>query len=121
MMDDPNISFDYMRNLKFTAFCWLYVGSFQHFVFNILFPYLMPGTGTFIAIKKAICDNFVHSPFLYCPCYYACRAMFRGDSPSVGLHEYWEQGWDVLKACWAVWVPGQFINFFLMPPQYRIM
>lgn len=76
--------FDVMRNIKFAAFCWLYVGSFQHFVYNVAFKRLFPGsgvactaecpcpeaacaTGMVVAFKKAIADNFVHSPFLYLP------------------------------------------------------
>ena len=68
--DSTNL--DIGRCLKFTAFTALYVGSFQHFVYNVLYTRLFgPGTGAVIALQKSLVDNFIHAPFLYFPAYYS--------------------------------------------------
>lgn len=114
-------SLDLLRNTKFVAFCTLYVGSFQHFLFNIAYPRLFPGAGWLPALKMVATDAFVHTPLLYFPVYYALRATFRGESPLEGLDEYMVEGWVALKACWVLWIPAQFVNFYLVPRQYRIV
>ena len=37
-------------------------------------------------------DNFVHSPCLYFPAYYTCKAVFNGDTASAGLQDYRDTG-----------------------------
>ena len=37
-----------------------------------------------------------------------------------GFNQYREEGLGVLKACWGIWVPAQFLNFWLVPPNFRI-
>ena len=51
-----------------------YVGSFQHLLFNRVSPRLFPGEGMVPAVKCALFDNFVHSPFLYLPAYYSYQS-----------------------------------------------
>mmetsp|Transcript_91550 Transcript_91550/g.261656 ORF Transcript_91550/g.261656 Transcript_91550/m.261656 type:complete len:121 (-) Transcript_91550:727-1089(-) len=72
--EDPNCPVDWSRCGKFTFFCVAYVGSFQHLLFNKLYPRLFPGTGALQAAKCALFDNFVHSPCLYLPTYYTYRS-----------------------------------------------
>ena len=118
---NESFEMDVVRNMKFTAFCFFYVGSFQHWVYNVVFPRLIPGTGLLVALKMSLLDNGFYSPFVYMPAYYSTKAMFAGQSPVEGLKEYRENGAEVLKALYSVWIPAQFINFLLMPPQYKIM
>jgi len=110
-----------LRNAKFVAFCTLYVGSFQHFLFNVAYPRFFPGIGLLPAVKCCLFDNFIHTTFLYFPVYFALRAVFRGDSPNRGLEEYRAEGWAALQACWMLWIPAQFFNFYVLPRQYRIV
>lgn len=44
-----------------------------------------------------------------------------GESASKGLSEYRAEGWTVLNACWGVWIPAQFINFYVVPKNFRIL
>mmetsp|Transcript_91552 Transcript_91552/g.261668 ORF Transcript_91552/g.261668 Transcript_91552/m.261668 type:complete len:253 (-) Transcript_91552:129-887(-) len=119
--EDPNCPVDWSRCGKFTFFCVAYVGSFQHLLFNKLYPRLFPGTGALQAAKCALFDNFVHSPCLYLPTYYTYRSFTSHGSLTDGLTQYRREGYDVLKACWGIWVPSQFINFYLVPPNFRIL
>mmetsp|Transcript_9995 Transcript_9995/g.16920 ORF Transcript_9995/g.16920 Transcript_9995/m.16920 type:complete len:307 (+) Transcript_9995:76-996(+) len=118
---DPEAPIDFIRIGKFTSFCILYVGSFQHVIFNIVYPRLFPGPGFVAGLQKTVFDNFVHSPVIYLPAYYAFKAAAEGNTVYSGLEEYYNEGWQVLKACWGVWVPAQFFNFWLVPPNFRIL
>jgi hypothetical protein len=118
---DPDCVIDYKRTGKFTVFCISYVGCFQHFVFNIFYPRLFPGTGFKVAVKKALFDNFVHSPFLYLPTYYVYKNITDMGSIKDGLNEYNEEGFDVLKSCWGLWLPAQLVGFYFIPANFRIL
>ena len=63
----------------------------------------------------------MHSPFLYLPTYFCFRAAAEGGHVMDGLREYRDEGFNVLKACWGVWVPAQFFNFWLVPRNFRIL
>jgi len=119
--EDPEVPVDWSRCGKFTFFCVAYVGSFQHVVFNTIYPRIFTGTGPIRAVQCALFDNFVHSPFLYLPTYYTYRSFTSHGSITDGLQQYKEEGFGVLKACWGIWVPAQFVNFWLVPPNFRIL
>lgn len=117
---NPDCELDMPRIAKFTCFCVFYVGSFQHVLFNIVYPKIFVGNGFKVAAQMALFDNFVHSPFLYLPTYYSFKSVVEGNSVKDGLSEYYEEGLEVLKACWGVWVPAQLINFWIIPKNFRI-
>lgn len=114
-------SLDIVRTAKFTFFCVTYVGMFQHCVFNVLYPRLFPGDGLVPAIKKTLCDNFIHSPFVYLPSFYVYKNLAGGRSATAGLREYREEGLQVLKGCWGLWLPAQMLCFSVVPPSFRIL
>lgn len=120
-LTDWDAELDIARIGKFTLFCVGYVGSFQHIMFNVVYPRLFRGTGMRVAVQMSLFDNFVHSPFLYLPTYYSFRNVSEGGSIADGFREYRDEGFGVLKACWGVWVPAQFLNFWLVPKNFRIL
>jgi len=120
-LTDWDAELDVARIGKFTLFCVGYVGSFQHVIFNVIYPRLFRGMGIKVAIQMSLFDNFVHSPLVYLPTYYSFKSVSDGGSILDGLKEYSEDGLDVLKACWGVWVPAQFVNFWLVPKNFRIL
>lgn len=120
-IEDPNCHFDLKRTAKFGGFCVFYVGMFQHMLFNKLYPYLFPGTGLRVAIQKTFCDNFVHTPFVYLPAYFSYKSLTSGGCMTEGLYTYQSEGYGVLSACWALWIPAQFITFYAVPPNFRIL
>lgn len=119
--ENPEGSLDVARIAKFSLFCLAYVGAFQHIVFNVVYTKLFPGAGILVAAKKTLFDNFVHSPFLYLPSYYTYKSMVEGGSVEEGLVQYRNEGMDVLKACWALWIPAQLAIFYVLPPNFRIV
>ena len=120
-IESPDGQLDLSRTFKFTLFCVTYVGMFQHCVFNILYPRLFPGEGLKTALKKTLCDNFVHSPFVYLPSFYIYKNMANGKDAAAGLQEYRADGLSVLQSCWGLWIPAQFVCFYFVPPTFRIL
>lgn len=109
---------DFARVAKFVAFNIFYEGSFQHVLFNVWYPRMFPGGTIISAMKMAIFDNLVHTPFLYLPTYYAFKAVVvDGTQPKDGLVEYYREGMGVVVACWTVWVPAQVLIFWKVPPK----
>ena len=90
-------------------------------MYNVLYTRIFRGAGAGVALQKSLADNFIHAPFLYFPAYYISRSVFNGGSPAQGLQAYQEDGREALLSCWGIWIPGQFINFVAVPPQYRIV
>ena len=121
LLYDPSTELDIARTAKFTLFCVGYVGSFQHVLFNEIYPRIFQGSGRKIAMKISLMDNFIHSPFLYLPTYYAFRSVSDGGSITEGLRDYYHEGLETLLSCWGLWVPAQFFNFWLIPKNMRIL
>ena len=118
-------SLDFSRVLKFMSFNVFYEGSFQHVLYNVLYPRLFPVVGSSslfsVALKMSVFDNLVHTPFLYLPAYYAFKSVVVDETHALeGLREYYREGLVVLVACWTVWVPAQVLIFWKVPPNFRI-
>ena len=121
LLQDQTCDIDYKRTAKFSFFCTFYAGCFQHAVFNVLYSRLFPGKGFTVAIQKTAMDNFIHSPFVYLPTFYVYKSVTDGRSCFDGLFEYRYCGAEVLKSCWALWIPAQFLAFYAVPPNFRIL
>ena len=121
LQSQPGDPLDARRTVQFTFFCVVYVGMFQHGVFNVLYPRLFPGEGFVPALKKTLCDNFVHSPFVYLPSFYVYKSLASGQDAAAGLREYREEGLRVLQGCWGLWLPAQLLCFSVVPPSFRIL
>lgn len=118
---DPDCEMDYKRVAKFTIFCVAYVGCFQHAVFNVFYPCLFPGSGWRVAVKKTMFDNFVHSPFVYLPTYYIYKSVVDKGTIVEGFQVYHSTGLSILRQCWGLWIPAQFIGFAFVPANFRIL
>uniref|UniRef100_A0A7S2HE64 Peroxisomal membrane protein MPV17 n=1 Tax=Zooxanthella nutricula TaxID=1333877 RepID=A0A7S2HE64_9DINO len=117
----PGCELDVPRIAKFGVFCMFYAGSFQHLLYNVVYPRLfVRGSGVALALQMSAFDNLVHVPFLYLPAYYAYRGLLLGDGFKASMEKYRHEGLDVLPACWAIWGPAQCITFWLVPPNFRI-
>ena len=122
------------RNLCFTAFGAIYVGGVQYFIFNRIFPRLIPGLAatraerTKSAVATAVVlDNGVHIPFLYLPGFYCMReaAYSPPERPAAETIDAALQNYvanvkqDALMQA-GVLVPVQIVNFAFMPPHMRV-
>jgi|EP00945_MAST-04E_sp_MAST-4E-sp1_P005587 hypothetical protein len=118
------------RLVTFTTFGLFYVGGVQYIVFNRMLPRFLPGLLEGKNIKAAISavafDQAIHMPFMYLPSFYLFRECGLGSGTSlssIGKNAYneWTNGFgsDML-ASMCVFIPVQGLNFFFIPPHFRV-
>lgn len=126
-------SFDAL--LQFHAF----VGGAQYALYVPIFGRMFPGAADFAAksVKEKVkdgkglaalfgqlfLDQFVVSPFIYFPAFYATREIImNSDKPDLNraITAYRKNMTDDLIALWKIWVPSMFLNFAFMPMWARI-
>eukprot|EP00927_Polykrikos_kofoidii_P055257 TRINITY_DN49538_c0_g1_i1.p1 TRINITY_DN49538_c0_g1~~TRINITY_DN49538_c0_g1_i1.p1 ORF type:complete len:216 (-),score=30.78 TRINITY_DN49538_c0_g1_i1:33-626(-) len=121
---------DWRRNAAFASFGLSWVGCGQYFLFNKVFPFLVPGINgrarLLPIISVTMMDSFVHIPFLYLPIFYLFRAI--AHEPLKGPQEVLEVAvlsWrtnllsDVRMQC-SIFAPVIAFNFAVNPPHLRV-
>jgi hypothetical protein len=130
---------DWRRNAFFGAFGFFYLGGAQYALYVPLFGRIFPGAAEFAAksVKEKLkdgrglaalfgqlfLDQFVVSPFVYFPAFYAAREIVvNADKPDMGraMTAYRKNMTEDLFALWKIWVPSMFLNFAFMPMWARI-
>merc|ERR1719397_1039324 len=71
-------TFDLKRNWRFATWSGAYCGSVQHFVYNVLYLRLFPGTQLLSRIGATTFDTMVHGPMVYLPTYFVCKSLLTG-------------------------------------------
>jgi hypothetical protein len=59
------------------------------------------------------------SPILYLPPFYLYTEMVKGNSWSGAKDVLRKKYVDTTLMLWAMWIPGQLVNFWLVPPPLR--
>eukprot|EP00005_Dracoamoeba_jomungandri_P007480 CAMPEP_0174270374 /NCGR_PEP_ID=MMETSP0439-20130205/44230_1 /TAXON_ID=0 /ORGANISM="Stereomyxa ramosa, Strain Chinc5" /LENGTH=181 /DNA_ID=CAMNT_0015359675 /DNA_START=29 /DNA_END=574 /DNA_ORIENTATION=- len=106
---------DWKRNLVFTCFGFFYLGGFQYYLYNSMFPRFFPGTGTRMACKKLFVDQAIHHPFCYFPVFYGVNEIVKGGSVEQAVDNYKNEIVEGMVALWKVWVPAMAICFTVVP------
>ena len=112
---------DYKRNIRFAIWSGVYCGSIQHWIYNVLYAKIFPGTSI---MSRLICTTFdctIHGPCVYMPSYYVSKSLMTGGNAKVGLNEYRDNAWEILMTYWKVWVPTVFGVMFFVPPEFRVL
>jgi len=130
---------DWRRVKVFCLFGAAFCGVWQYFLYNKLFPRLVPDIDRFLALSirqrirdvqglKGIAiqcsiDNFINNAIFYFPAFYTVKLYLEGSSslnPMIGVRRYletWrEDMWNIL----IVWIPAQTFNFFFCPMWARV-
>lgn len=130
---------DWRRNAFFGAFGFFYLGGVQYAIYVPIFGKIFPGAATFAAksIKEKVkdgkglgslfgqlfLDQFVVSPFIYFPAFYATsEILICADKPDLNraMATYRKNMSDDLVALWKIWIPSMFLNFAFMPMWARM-
>ncbi|XP_056271107.1 mpv17-like protein 2 [Pseudoliparis swirei] len=70
--------------------------------------------------KKVAMDQLFASPFMGM-WYFVGLGLLEGNSVSDGWKEFTHKFWDLYKVDCCLWPPAQTINFYFLPPRFRVV
>ena len=66
-------------------------------------------------------DNFVLSPFVYCPLFYIFKDAAGGCLKfRNSLAQYRREFWPQMRLLWLIWIPANLVSFAFVPPYLRV-
>lgn len=117
--DDKKKDVDWKRTAKFTVLNTLLVGPLLHFWYGFLVMKI-PGTSSLSTVYRVALDQLVFAPFCIIPAFFSCSLLLDGTPELIPakLQADWA---TTMVANFSLWVPAQFINFRLVPPQFQVL
>lgn len=101
------------------AFSGATVGFLCHHWYRIL-DHRIPGRAISTVVKKLLLDQLFFSPVVIA-LFFASVALFEEVTAEEFKEELRQKFWRLYAAEWVVWPPAQFINFYILPPRYRVL
>ncbi|XP_060580992.1 mpv17-like protein 2 [Ruditapes philippinarum] len=117
-MDNKEKSYNFQRTGRMFTMGFLF-GPVSHVWYKILDRYL-PGAGLRTVACKILADQTVAGPF-FCSAFFMGMSLLEGKSRQEGMEEVKAKFWTVYMLDWCLWPPAQFINFFFLPPNLRVV
>ena len=72
-------------------------------------------------LKKSLVDNFFHVPLAYMPAWFLTDGLLSGRTPTEVALEKKDNYIKSLAACASMWIPFQYMNFKLFPPNLQVL
>ena len=117
---------DLQRLSVFTSFGLVYLGGWQHFLFNKLFVRCenIMTLAKYKPISKSVILTFldlgVHTPLMYYPSFYMIKGYLEKQTVNNVIETYNENIKTDLITMWRLWFPAQIINFTFIPIHFRM-
>ena len=81
---------------------------------------ILPLRTTTAVGKKILLDQIVASPAMAFT-FFIGAGTLEGGPFQENVKEFKGKFWTVYKADWSLWPPAQFVNFYFVPSQYRVI
>ena len=81
---------------------------------------LFPGTLAKQLAKKVTCDQILFTPIILSN-FLMINEILMGNGISGVISKIEADFTSMLLANWSVWIPAQFVNFYFMPLNYRVV
>ncbi|XP_053394663.1 mpv17-like protein 2 [Mercenaria mercenaria] len=117
-LDNQHKTYNFQRTGRMCTMGLLF-GPVTHVWYKILDRYL-PGTVLRTVASKILADQVVAGPF-FCSAFFMGMTLLEGKSSREGMEEVKSKFWTVYMLDWCIWPPAQFINFFFLPPSFRVV
>lgn len=95
------------------------VGVVCHYWYRFL-DQRYPGRALKTVLKKVLIDQMVLSP-CYITVFFATTSYMEEHSWEDFKKELLQKWWRLYLAEWIVWPPAQVVNFYFLPPKYRVL
>lgn len=120
---EVNQPLDYGRATRFTIFGGVMVAPILHYWYGYLaikFP-MKAGQNVLIpAIQRLALDQGLFAPFIVPFSMFSLLTM-EGHSLDYTVLKMKQDFWTSLQANWSIWIPGSFLNFYLIPVSYQVL
>lgn len=111
--------YNYKRTLKQATFGF-FISPYLHLNYNIIIPYLFPGSGIKNLVKSVIYNQSVHSMFCTLV-FFTYIDVLNGVEFKKGVSNAFYKLPFTVIANLKTWVPAQLINLSIMPLEYRVL
>ncbi|GAB1601567.1 mpv17 2 [Argonauta hians] len=97
----------------------LFMGPPTHFWYSFLDKMLVGKTGKTV-VKKILADQAVAAPY-FCTTFLIGMSLMEGKTWKASVAEWKGKFLTIYKMDWMIWPPSQFVNFYFLPTQYRVL
>lgn len=117
---------DIQRLTVFTSFGLVYLGGWQHYLFNNLFVRCekIMTLAKYKPISQSIVLTFLdlglHTPLMYYPSFYMIKGYLENQSIETVITTYNDNIKSDIITMWKIWFPAQMINFMFCPIHLRM-
>jgi len=116
---DKKIKYDWGRTGRMCCIGLFLQGPCNHAWYTML-DKMLPGKAKATVVKKILLDQTMAAPFFACS-FFLGMGVVEQQPIENSISELKAKFWPVMKADWAVWPAAQAINFYLLPPQVRVI
>ena len=95
------------------------IGPSCHFWYKML-DHVLPGRAVKIVLYKVVLDQIIMSPVCVAQ-FLAVTSWLEGKNKQGLITEFRTKGVTLLLADWVIWPPAQMLNFFVIPPRFRVL